>query len=186
MKYLMEKKNHCMHSFERLVRKMSMQIKDPREQDIFCSLLTRKDGMQELAEKYGLSAKELASMYERSVEEIMDDWDAMAQERQELQAIRVRYRNCRSLLSKRNIDRTPVRVVVPFKEITPRILRRLREYNIYLLEDLLRFVKKNGFNALAKLHGIGMKSCEDLYSALKRKGIMESKDNCHLFQYIWV
>ena len=62
-----------------------MQIKDPREQDIFCSLLTRKDGMQELAEKYGLSAKELASMYERSVEEIMDDWDAMAQERQELQ-----------------------------------------------------------------------------------------------------
>ena len=41
MKYLMEKKNHCMHSFERLVRKMSMQIKDPREQDIFCSLLTR-------------------------------------------------------------------------------------------------------------------------------------------------
>ena len=74
----MEKKNHCMHSFERLVRKMSMQIKDPREQDIFCSLLTRKDGMQELAEKYGLSAKELASMYERSVEEIMDDWDAMA------------------------------------------------------------------------------------------------------------
>lgn len=46
-----------MHSFERLVRKMSMQIKDPREQDIFCSLLTRKDGMQELAEKYGLSAK---------------------------------------------------------------------------------------------------------------------------------
>lgn len=109
MKYLMEKKNHCMHSFERLVRKMSMQIKDPREQDIFCSLLTRKDGMQELAEKY-----------------------------------------------------------------------------IYLLEDLLRFVKKNGFNALAKLHGIGMKSCEDLYSALKQKGIMESKDNCHLFQYIWV
>ena len=96
MKYLMEKKNHCMHSFERLVRKMSMQIKDPREQDIFCSLLTRKDGMQELAEKYGLSAKELASMYERSVEEIMDDWDAMAQERQELQAIRVRYRNYRS------------------------------------------------------------------------------------------
>ncbi len=70
MKYLMEKKNHCMHSFERLVRKMSMQIKDPREQDIFCSLLTRKDGMQELAEKYGLSAKELASMYERSVERL--------------------------------------------------------------------------------------------------------------------
>lgn len=77
---------------------------------------------------------------------------------------------------------TPLAVL----EITPRILRRLREYNIYLLEDLLRFVKKNGFNALAKLHGIGMKSCEDLYSVLKRKGIMESKDNCHLFQYIWV
>ena len=57
MKYLMEKKNHCMHSFERLVRKMSMQIKDPREQDIFCSLLTRKDGMQELAENTAFRQK---------------------------------------------------------------------------------------------------------------------------------
>ncbi len=45
--------------------------------------------MQELAENTAFRQKELASMYERSVEEIMDDWDAMAQERQELQAIRV-------------------------------------------------------------------------------------------------
>ena len=84
---------------------MSMQIKDPGA-GYFLLAADKKDGMQELAEKYGLSAKELASMYERSVEESMDDWDAMAQERQELQAIRVRYRNCRSLLSKANIDRT--------------------------------------------------------------------------------
>ena len=34
---------------------------------------------------------------------------------------------------------------------------------IYLLEDLLRFIKKNGFDALGKLHGVGKRSCEDLY-----------------------
>lgn len=98
-----------------------------------------------------------------------------------------------------------MRVVVPFKEqgipveylkmlSTPlAVLEITREscagsgsITSICWKTLLRFVKKNGFNALAKLHGIGMKSCEDLYSALKRKGIMESKDNCHLFQYIWV
>ena len=76
---------------------MSMQIKDPGTGYFLLAADKEKDGMQELAEKYGLSAKELASMYERSVEEIMDDWDAYGQEMAGLQAIRVRYRNCRSL-----------------------------------------------------------------------------------------
>lgn len=205
MEFLSEKTDYYMRMFERLVRRMSMQIQDSKRRDIFYSLLTERDCIQEIAEKYDLSVKELTFMYEKSIKEIMDDWDNVAMERQELQAVRIRYRNCISLLSGRNIDRTPVRVVVPFKEcsipakylkilstplvnleIRPRILRRLREYNIYLLEDLLRFIKRNGFDALSKLHGIGAKSCGDLYLILKQKNILENKDSCYLFQYIFI
>ena len=71
-------------------------------------------------------------------------------------------------------------------EIQPRILRRLRRYNIYLLEDILRFIKKNGFDALGKLYGVCAKSCEDLYLILKQKNILENKDNCYLFQYVFI
>lgn len=46
---------HNMRLLERLVKRMSMQIKEEREQDIFYSLLTGKDSIQEIAEKYNLS-----------------------------------------------------------------------------------------------------------------------------------
>lgn len=64
--------------------------------------------------------------------------------------------------------------------------RNITKYNIYLLEDLLRFIKKNGFDALGKLHGIGMKSCEGLYRTLRNKDILKSKDTCDLFRYIFI
>jgi Holliday junction resolvasome RuvABC DNA-binding subunit len=54
------------------------------------------------------------------------------------------------------------------------------------LEDLLRFIKKNGFDALGKLHGVGKRSCEDLYLILKDKDILTSKDTCYLFRYILI
>ena len=73
-----------------------------------------------------------------------------------------------------------------YLEIQPRILRNLRRYNIYLLEDLLRFIKKNGFDALGKLHGVGKRSCEDLYLILKDKDILTSKDTCYLLRYILI
>ena len=44
-------------------------------------------------------------------------------------------------------------------EIDIRIVRLLRKNNIYQLEDLLRFIKKNGFDALGKLQGVGPLSC---------------------------
>ena len=116
-----------------------------------------------------------------------------------------RYRNYKAVLHRNNVVCGQFKVFVPLKEydipaecvdklstpleyleIQPRILRNLRRYNIYLLEDLLRFIKKNGFDALGKLHGVGKRSCEDLYLILKDKDILTSKDTCHLFRYILI
>ena len=40
-------------------------------------------------------------------------------------------------------------------DINFRVLRALRKYNIYQLEDLLRFIKYNGFDALYQMPSVG-------------------------------
>ena len=61
-----------------------------------------------------------------------------------------------------------------------------RKYNIYQLEDLLRFIKYNGFEALYQMPGIGTKSIEQLYEKLKDKKILVDQDTCFLFPYLFV
>ena len=192
---------HGIHLWERLVGRMSIKIEEKSMQEICYSLRTGQNSMQEIAESHGLSIKKVALLYEVAVTEVMHSWDIMDMAQEELGAIR--YTNCKPLLPEKNIVCTPVRDDVPSRgfdipaeyvevlsmplanfEIQPRILRRLRKYNIYLLEDLLRFIKKNGFNALSKLHGVGVKSCEDLYLVLKQENILKNKDDSCLFRYI--
>ena len=71
-------------------------------------------------------------------------------------------------------------------DINSRTLRAFRKYNIYQLEDLLRFIKYNGFEALYQMPGIGTKSIEQLYEKLKDKKILVDQDTCFLFPYLFV
>lgn len=71
-------------------------------------------------------------------------------------------------------------------DINFRVLRALRKYNIYQLEDLLRFIKYNGFDALYQMPSVGTKSIEQLYEKLKDKKILENQDTCFLFPYLFV
>ena len=71
-------------------------------------------------------------------------------------------------------------------DINFRVLRALRKYNIYQLEDLLRFIKYNGFDALCRIPGVGTKSVEQLYHTLKERNILENKETCILFRYLFV
>lgn len=66
-------------------------------------------------------------------------------------------------------------------DINFRVLRALRKYNIYQLEDLLRFIKYNGFDALYQMPSVGTKSIEQLYEKLKDKKILEDQDTCFYF-----
>jgi hypothetical protein len=183
---------------------MSMYVRDEKRQDIFYSLMTGTD-ISDLSYRYNLSIRELIFMYEEGVREVSRCWESLVQEQQRLQSVHLRYRNYKAVLHRNNVVCGQFKVFVPLKEydipaecvdklstpleyleIQPRILRNLRRYNIYLLEDLLRFIKKNGFDALGKLHGVGKRSCEDLYLILKDKDILTSKDTCYLFRYILI
>lgn len=86
---------HGIHLWERLVGRMSIKIKEKRRQDIFYSLLTGQNSMQEIAESHGLSIKKVALLYEVAVTEVMHSWDIMDMAQEELGAIR--YTNCKPL-----------------------------------------------------------------------------------------
>lgn len=195
---------YCFRLYKDLVKMMSMYVRDEKRQDIFYFLMTGTD-ISDLSYRYNLSIRELIFMYEEGVREVSRCWESLVQEQQRLQSVHLRYRNYKAVLHRNNVVCGQFKVFVPLKEydipaecvdklstpleyleIQPRILRNLRRYNIYLLEDLLRFIKKNGFDALGKLHGVGKRSCEDLYLILKDKDILTSKDTCYLFRYILI
>ena len=195
---------HYFNLFEGLVKQMSMRLKDKRAQDIFYSLLTGTD-VAEVSERYKIPMNKLAFIYEKAVREVSESWENTVQELQALQSADIQYRNYMAVLRRNSLACEQARVIVPVKgenipaeyveqlstsleclEIQPRVLRNLRKHNIYVLEDLLRFIKENGFDALRRLPGIGIKSSENLLHRLKERHIMETKDTCHLFRYIYI
>ena len=142
---------------------MSMYVRDEKRQDIFYSLMTGTD-ISDLSYRYNLSIRELIFMYEEGVREVSRCWESLVQEQQRLQSVHLRYRNYKAVLHRNNVVCGQFKVFVPLKEydipaecvdklstpleyleIQPRILRNLRRYNIYLLEDLLRFYQEKWF-----------------------------------------
>ena len=136
-------------------------------------------------------------MYKRGIRQIHLKWKPYSELKRELDHIYIKYRNNELLLthseevSKKNFRY--VKIVLKEQDIpteyvdllsTP--LRAFRKYNIYQLEDLLRFIKYNGFEALYQMPGIGTKSIEQLYEKLKDKKILVDQDTCFLFPYLFV
>ena len=196
----------CIPVYRKIVKEMAEVIKDTQMRDIFYSLSTGGD-MQAVSRRTGLSSRNLAYMYKKACRQVHLEWKTYSEWKQELDNAYVRCRNYESLqLSSQDISRQNFRnVIIVVRDqdipseyvdllVTPlgklgisfRALRALRKYNIYQLEDLLRFIKYNGFDALRTIPGMGVKSAEQLYEKLKDKNIMEDKDTCVLFRYLFV
>ena len=196
----------CMPVYKEIVKEMTEVIKDAQMRDIFYSLSTGGD-MQTVSKKTGITPRNLAYMYKKAGKLVRLEWKPYAVWKQELDNAYVRCRNYESLLlSSQDISRQNLRnVIIVVRDqdipseyvdllVTPleklginfRALRALRKHNIYQLEDLLRFIKYNGFDALRILPGMGVKSSEQLYEKLKDKNILEDKDTCVLFRYLFV
>ncbi|EXY10600.1 hypothetical protein M104_1135 [Bacteroides fragilis str. 1007-1-F  len=54
------------------------------------------------------------------------------------------------------------------------------------MENLLRFIKVNGFDSLYKIPGMGNRSVEHVYARLKERGIFQNDNTCPLFPYLFV
>ena len=196
----------CMPVYKDVIKEMSEVIKDVRVRDVFYSLLTGSDA-QTVSRRTGIAPRNLAYMYKKGIRAVYSEWKSYSEWKRELDNACVRCRNYESLLpSPQDISRQNFRnVIIVVRDpdipseyldllVTPlgklginfRALRALRKYNIYLLEDLLRFIKYNGFDALRTIPGMGVKSAEQLYEILKDKNILEDKDTCVLFRYLFV
>lgn len=204
--YRMELPAVCVPVLENIVKEMSTLIEDKNMQEIFYYLSLGHD-MREVSEKTGITQRNLAYIYRKAANIVHFNWKPTMQWKKELQHAHIKCRNYESLLTipqiiTRQSPRNFILVVrdqdIPTKyvdlltipleklDICLRTLRSLRKNNIYLLEDLLRFIKLNGFDSLAKLPGMGIKSVEQLYEKLKEKKILESKETCGLFRYLFV
>ena len=196
----------CIPVYKEIIKEMSEVIKDVRVRDVFYSLLTGS-AAQTVSRRTGIAPRNLAYMYKKGIRAVYSEWKSYSEWKRELANAYVRCRNYKSLLlSPQDISRQNFRnVIIAVRDqdipseyvdllVTPlgklginfRVLRALRKYNIYLLEDLLRFIKYNGFDALRTMSGMGVKSVEQLYEKLKDKNILENKETCTLFRYLFV
>ena len=196
----------CLSVYKEIIKEMAELIEDKQIREIFCSLSLGKDLLC-VSQITGISSKNLVSMYKRGIRQIHLKWKTYSELKRELDHIYIKCRNNELLLthseevSKKNFRY--VKIVLKEQDIpteyvdllsTPlskldinsRTLRAFRKYNIYQLEDLLRFIKYNGFEALYQMPGIGTKSIEQLYEKLKDKKILVDQDTCFLFPYLFV
>ena len=174
--------------YREIVKEMAELIEDKQTREVFCSLSSGED-LQSVSRITGISSKNLVSMYKRGIRQIHLKWRPYSELKRELDHMYIKYRNNEFLLThSEEVPKKNFRYVkIVWKEqdipaeyvdllITPlskldinfRVLRALRKYNIYQLEDLLRFIKYNG------------------YEKLKDKKILEDQDTCFLFPYLFV
>lgn len=192
----------CSPIFEMMLRDMSELINDAKLRDIFYSLSTGVS-KEEIAHKWNIPLTYMFVDYRRSINCVLENWQTTTDCRNKVKELTIRCSNYKQAMENRdleeelpNIDyqgqeipieaarllRTPLEKL----EISIKIVRVLRRNNLYLLEDLLRFIKKNGFGGVGKLQNVGPQSSMNLLEKLVEIGIMEGKDSCYLFPYLIV
>ena len=176
----------CIPVYREVIKEMAEVIKDSQMRDVFYSLSTGIDILA-VSKKTGVTPRNLAYMYKKASRQVRLEWKSYSEWKQELD--RVNFKNVVIVVREQDIPSECVDLLVtPLGnlDINFRVLRALRKYNIYQLEDLLRFIKYNGFDALCRIPGMGMKSVEQLYHTLKERNILENKETCILFRYLFV
>ena len=196
----------CIPVYKCIVEEMAGLIDDKQLRNIFYSLmLGERIGI--VSQKMGIAPKKLAYMYKRSARLVFSEWKPISELKRDLYAMQVKCRNYESLqdfsrmYSEWNCNSAamvsreqdiPAEYVdllaTPLEELnmTSRSLHALRKHNIDSLENLLRFIKVNGFDSLYKISGMGNRSVEHVYARLKERGIFQNDNTCPLFPYLFV
>ena len=197
--------DRCAPVFDAILKEMADTIEDSHISNIFYSLST-ENSPTKVAKEFNISVKQAIDLYNHGVNIIHDNWKNLFTCKCELQELKIRCRNYENMLQYLSIQKEEDPSLLLWNKvneipleyskllqtsltkygINTKTTRLLRKYNIYLLEDLLRFIKKNGFDALGKLEGIGPLSCNQLLKRLIETQVMEDKDNCIFFQYLIV
>lgn len=192
----------CAPIFDCIIKEMAGIIDDPYTSEVFYSISTGSS-FANVASRLKISVKEVTFLYHSASKLICERWKALATCRVELHKLSIQCKNYevvienltggekeQALLTYRKQEEIPLeyskilRTSLEKHGISTKTARTLRKHNLYFLEDLLRFIKKNGFDAIERLQGIGPTSSNQLLQRLIEIKIMEDKDNCYLFEYL--
>lgn len=191
---------NCTLIFEAILKDMSELIDDTRLRDIFYSLSLGVSG-EEIAHKWNIPLTRIFVDYRRGINRVLENWQTTTDCRSKVEELTIRCNNYKQAMENRDseedfscmcyqIREIPVEMTklllssLEKLEIDIKIVRVLRKNNLYLLEDLLRFIKKNGFDGLEKLQYVGPHTSMQLLEKLIEIGVMEGKDSCYLFPYL--
>lgn len=192
----------CNPIFEMMLRDMSELIDDVQLRDIFYSLSTGVS-REEIAQKWNMPLIYVFVDYHRGVNRVLENWQTTTGCRNKVKELTVRCNNYKQVMENRDSEKEvpsigyrgqeiPIEVAVLLRtsleklNIDIKVVRLLRRNNLCLLEDLLRFIKKNGFDGLEKLYYVGPHTSMQLLEKLIEIGVMEGKDSCYLFPYLFI
>ncbi len=200
----------CRDVFNANIRRMAQLIENDKYRDIFYSVSTGTP-FKEAGQKYGLNPKTVASIYQKTAEQLMhreEDTFKLAKEESERCAM-LHHSFLHAISELHNLWTNGESFDMPCKLsdieapaeianylnsplstldlcIPMSVLYLLRRNNIVTLSDLLRYTKQHGWKRLLKLNGVGGISYSMLLKALMKERIIDEDMNCSLYQYIYL
>ena len=193
--------------FRFIVTEISLLIDDGFKREIFLEAMLSKN-LSEVATNYNLSVKKVQSIYNETLDSLLaksgfliNYHKMMLEKNREIRRLNLLNRNMKETLD-RVLEQDPNLFCIKPLEYIPNeyvdiLSRELRDMNLDIrifnclhilelrtVEDLLRYVKQNGFERLKSVRNFGDKSLAELKRVLIDNQIINANGDSFLFGFI--
>lgn len=184
-------------AFRVITTEMATLIPDETRRNIFIAVSSGNQ-VAVIANEYGISADRVYHQFDKALVGISKKVGFLVQYRSTLAEKEFRIRELESLLKDKKVsDRLSGRDTIPtahlyllsakleiFLNMETRTKNCMRSESIFTIEDLLRYVKDDGFTKLYNIRLFGKKSMRVFKAELRRKEIIDDLDRSFLFKYL--
>lgn len=190
-----------------MVNELAKLISNPVRKEIFLDLTQGSCQVEELAQKFNLTDKEILRQYNYTCNRLFKKTSILTTYRKQLATLTLE--NRKQAMALRNLDvmirdlhillnKKPDYNNAPDEAVDNLacpihrfgfsyiIVNALRRNNFFTLADVLSHVKKHNedWQSLLCLRNFGLKSLNSFLSFLKEKNIIDDKGNCEYFKYL--
>lgn len=209
--FSMRSLNNITPLFRIIIHEMSLLLPEERMQEAFVTISTG-GSIYEAATKYGVSYDRMCTLYRKFQRMIIQKMGFIKSYRERLAELEYKVRELTLLnenkraeiirLSHREISDDRLQELydkngsIPQSvldmlcmslekdvQIETRAVNALKNIDVETVEQLYRYVSTYGFNRLLELNGFGSTSLRRLKYALRKKGLLDHKDESPLFDY---
>lgn len=203
--------NHISPLFRIIINEMSLLLPEKKMQEAFVSISTG-ESIYKAAQKYGVSYDRMCFLYRKSLRTITQKSGFLKGYRNRLSELEYKVRELTILNENKRIEilRITNRGISDDKlqelydkygsiptnildmlymsldtdvQLETRALNVLKSHDIETVEHLYRFVSSNGFQGLLDFDGFGATTLRRLKFALRKKGLLDFKDESPLIDY---